>query len=113
MLGLPNLGDTECAKQSWQQIDVARNVCPIFPDNDGTNGEDESIGNWSECVRQCLQERHKNRMPKPKSCSPDNNIGSEDNADDHAMCFIGCGFNSENPYNPIGKDLPNRNPSLD
>ncbi len=92
---------------------VASNVCPIFPDNNDPTGENEAIGNWSECVRQCLQEVHKDRMQSPQSCSVENNIDPDDNLSDHVNCFSGCSINPENPYNPFfGSDLPDADPSL-
>ena len=96
-----NIGRYEC--------EVARRMCPIIPDDSersrGKNSSD-TTGNWSECVRQFLQEKHMGRMPKPLSCSPDNTISNPDNANDHTICFAGCRRYPENPYDPTGPDLP-------
>jgi hypothetical protein len=82
-------------------------MCPAFP-----TGK-QVLGNWADCVRQCLQERHKARMPDKDSCSDRNNIDDVgSNAYDHAACFAGCTANTENPYNPFGPDLPDNDVSL-
>ena len=88
------------------ECQIAKNVCPIFPDKGGP------VGNWSACVRQCLQENHKATMPHPNQCSPDNNISPTDNATQHKECFRRCGENSQNPYDPSGPDLPDDSPRL-
>jgi RHS repeat-associated protein len=85
---------------------IAPSVCPAFP-----NGN-KGAGNWAACVRQCLQEKHKDRMPNPNQCSPANNIPPGANASHHAACWRGCLLNPENPYDPNGPDLPDGSPSL-
>ena len=58
-------------------------------------------GKWGSCVRQCLQERSKQRRP---TCP--------ENISDHYDCFTGCAMNSENPYSANGPDLPDDNINL-
>ncbi len=100
------------ANEGGYECNVASSVCPIFPDNDGVSENYPNTANWSECVRQCLQERHRDRMPNPQQCSADNNISPGDNLDDHGDCFSGCRTNPNNPYDPSGPYLPNGSPSL-
>ncbi|PWG74590.1 hypothetical protein DF186_17125, partial [Enterococcus hirae] len=51
--------DQACrANQGTYECRVAPALCPKFPDNDDPTGNSDPIGNWSECVRQCLQEKH-------------------------------------------------------
>jgi RHS repeat-associated protein len=85
---------------------LAQTFCPAFP-----TGK-QILGNWADCVRQCLQERHKARMPFKDACSDKNNIEDFSNAYDHAACFAGCTANTENPYNPLGIDLPDNDVNL-
>src|SRR5690606_10142457 len=93
-----NGGRYECA--------VAPFLCPKFP-----SGETGKV-NVSSCMRQCLQEGHRDRMPNQNQCSPNNNIGPGDNAVDHGSCAARCMMNPENPYNPSGPNLPDGNPQL-
>lgn len=85
---------------------VAQNLCPKFP-----NG-DKGVGNWSECARQCLQEKHKDQLKSTNQCSTDNNISIGNNVNDHAACWTGCAENPENPYHSKGPDLPDNSPRL-
>lgn len=100
------------ANQGSYECKAATRLCPAFPDNDDPKGNGDPIGNWSKCARQCLQERHNNRMPEPQSCSDDNNIEADDNKSDHLDCWKGCLANPENPYDSNGPDLPDGHPSL-
>jgi RHS repeat-associated protein len=77
---------------------AAQFFCPQFPSGD------EGVGNWSSCVRQCLQELHKYR-----NCE----INPSDNARDHAYCFTSCADNPENPWDPSGPNLPDQDISYD
>lgn len=88
------------------ECETAPKACSGF-----TSGS-KGLGNWFDCVRQCLQEKHQGRMPNPEQCSPDNNIPFGANKDAHLDCWDGCRRNPENPYNPTGPDLPDRDPLL-
>jgi len=99
-----NGGDYECS--------VAPELCRRFPDDNSTESYSDPIGNWSECVRQCLQERHEAQMEDPAACNEDNQIDLGDNTTDHAKCFVGCAQNPENPYDSDGPPLPDATPSL-
>ncbi len=105
-------GQACSANQGTYECKVAPELCPRFPNNDDPTGNSDKIGNWSECVRQCLQERNRNRMPYPQQCSPANNISPGDNKDDHLDCWSGCYKNPENPYNRSGPNLPDGFPRL-
>jgi RHS repeat-associated protein len=91
---------------------LAPELCPRFPGDDDPEDTSWSPGNVSNCIRQCLQERHKARMEDPLTCDPNNNIGDTGNIADHTLCIAGCSANPENPYNPFGQDLPDNTPSL-
>ena len=91
---------------------VAPELCPRFPVDDDPGGDSDPIGNWSDCMRQCLQDKHKDRMKSPDMCGADNNISPSENAADHASCAAGCLSNPENPFDPTGPDLPDNDPSL-
>ncbi len=105
--------DQACgANEGLYECNFAPSLCRAFPDNDDPTGDSDKIGNWSECVRQCLQEKHKNRMPLPNQCSEENNIKPQDNFDDHRSCWKGCLLNPENPYNPSGPNLSDGSPRL-
>jgi RHS repeat-associated protein len=105
--------DQACAaNQGAYECSVAPTLCPQFPNNDDPTGNSDKTGNWSECVRQCLQEKHNARMPNPGQCSNDNNISPGDNKDDHLSCWSGCYKNPENPYNSNGPNLPDGSPRL-
>jgi RHS repeat-associated protein len=56
------------------------------------------IHNTLDCIRQCLQEKHKERLTQEGRC--------RDIVDDHELCIGGCIRNSENPYDANGQDLP-------
>ncbi len=88
------------------ECETAPKACSGF-----TSGS-KGLGNWFDCVRQCLQEKHQGRMPNPEQCSPDNNIPFGANKDAHLDCWDGCRRSPENPYNPTGPDLPDRDPLL-
>ena len=75
---------------------IVQTACNFFPKNDDT----------SNCIRQCLQEKHKNRKP-PNQCSEKGQTGWGDFATEHYECFKGCIQNSQNPYDPNGPNLPN------
>jgi len=84
---------------------VAPIICPLFP-NKEPDRDGGPIDQWSACMRQCLQEHHRDRMPDKDSCSDKNNIGVGDNAADHTSCAVACARNSGNPYDPNGPLLP-------
>jgi RHS repeat-associated protein len=85
-----------CAANGGGYECIAGGICNVFP-------KDNAV---SDCIRQCLQERHRDRQPEPNSCSEKNNIGVGANISDHASCIAGCLQNSENPYDPTGPNLP-------
>jgi hypothetical protein len=89
-----NGGRYECKAAPW--------LCNKFPKEDDT----------SNCMRQCLQEKHKKRMQNPNQCHPDNAIDVGDNAADHITCAVGCFRNPENPYQNDGPNLPDGSPVL-
>ena len=45
-----------------------------------------------DCMRDCLQKEHHDRMPDKDQCSEKNQIPPIDNAGDHLYCFMVCGF---------------------
>lgn len=103
------------ANRGSYECNVAPSLCPAFPnDDDAENGaeSDDPIGNTSNCMRQCLQDRAKARMPAPNTCDPANNISPGDNAEDHAQCAVDCIQNPENPDDPVGPPLPDGAPTL-
>jgi hypothetical protein len=105
--------DQTCsANGGTYECSVAPELCPAFPNDDTSQESPDPVGNVSACMRQCLQERHQARMEEPSTCSEDNQIPFDENAGDHAACAIGCGRNPENPYDPTGPPLPDRDPSL-
>ncbi len=103
-------GTTECAyyDQTCQanggryECDAAPWLCNTFPKNN----------QGSDCMRQCLQEKHKNGMSNPNQCSSENAVDVGNNAADHISCAAGCFQNPENPYNSDGPDLPDGSPGL-
>jgi hypothetical protein len=82
------------ANGGWYECKATR-ICSTFPST-----------NRFDCIRQCLQEKHRERMPNQNTCSVDNNISYTDNATDHAFCWSRCMVNPENPYDIFGPDLP-------
>lgn len=100
------------ANQGGYECQVGPVFCKLFPVDDDPEGGSNKIGNVTECMRQCLQEKHKARMPYPNACSLENTIGTPANIADHTTCLMGCMRNSENPYNPSGPNLPDADPNL-
>ncbi len=45
-----------------------------------------------DCMRECLQRDHYDRMPYKDQCSEKNQISPLDNIEDHIYCFMICGF---------------------
>jgi hypothetical protein len=85
----------------FYECKIAEKVCNLFPkDND-----------ISDCIRQCLQEKHKERQPKDQ-CSEEGQTGLSDFASEHQKCISGCFQNPENPYDPQGPDLPDSDINL-
>ena len=81
---------------------IVEHACNSFPKGNKT----------MDCIRQCLQERHRARQPKDV-CSEKGKTGWSDFFSEHASCFVGCALNPENPYIPLGgPDLPSDNPRL-
>jgi len=78
-------------KENKYFCDFAKEICEGFPDD-----------NFSQCVRQCLQEKAIGRICKNEK---NDNVT---NAVDHKDCWVGCGINPENPYDYDGPDLPDR-----
>ncbi|RZF20637.1 hypothetical protein DAY19_11670 [Halobacteriovorax vibrionivorans] len=99
--------DQACrANGGTYECKVAPFLCPKFP-----SGE-TGAGNVSSCMRQCLQEKHRDRMSNRYQCNPDNNISVTDNTGDHLSCAFSCIENSENPYDSDGMDLPDNDIDL-
>ncbi len=82
---------------------IVQKACNFFPKDPDDN--------TSNCIRQCLQEKHKKRQP-PNQCSTQGQTGWGDFFTEHAECFIGCFRNSQNPYDPKGPNLPSEDVSL-
>ncbi len=78
---------------------LAPAACNTFPEGETT--DKSHLTNWSNCMRQCLQERAVDRQ----FCTAQENT-SKAIFDDHISCGAGCVLNPENPYNPDGPDLP-------
>jgi RHS repeat-associated protein len=76
---------------------IAEKACNFFPKNNET----------SNCIRQCLQEKHKKRQPEGQ-CSEEGQTGWGDFSFEHYDCFKDCLQNPENPYDPKGPDLPDQ-----
>lgn len=74
---------------------IAQRACNLFPKNNET----------SDCIRQCLQEKHRERQPKNR-CSEKGQTRFSDFTLEHYQCIVGCSRNPENPYNPQGPNLP-------
>ena len=79
----------------FYECHMAQSACNIFPSPNDT----------LDCIRQCLQEKHKARQPEGE-CSDKGQTGSGDFASEHQDCFSGCFQNPENPYDPQGPYLP-------
>ncbi|HDH04695.1 MAG TPA: hypothetical protein ENH01_03135 [Nitrospirae bacterium] len=73
---------------------IATVACKSFPSQ-----------NTLDCIRQCLQEKHKDRQPEGQ-CSEEGQTDFSDFTSEHQDCFSGCYQNPENPYDPQGPDLP-------
>ncbi len=105
LLGL--YGTTDCSyyQQACQtnggfyECYIAESACNFFPKDQET----------SDCIRQCLQEKHKKRQPQQQGqCTPEGQTGVVENVQEHMDCIGGCFSNPENPYNPKGPNLPSR-----
>jgi RHS repeat-associated protein len=80
--------------------EIAPLICNLVPDEPSTGGN---------CIRECLQDRRKGAIPVPKnSCGP--NPPTDNLLNDHIFCFVHCGEDIDNPYDPGGPNLPD-NPS--
>jgi RHS repeat-associated protein len=82
------------------ECSIAPNACNFFPKTPFFN-----------CVRQCLQEKHKERQPK-NQCSQQGQTSFSNFVTEHYECIGGCYQNPENPYSPSGPDLPNEDIAL-
>jgi len=104
--GLYGSGSCSYYKQACEinggtyECKIASAACRSFPSQ-----------NTLDCIRQCLQEKHKARQPEGQ-CSEEGQTGPGDFASEHQDCFSGCFQNPENPYDPQGPDLPDGNVSL-
>jgi hypothetical protein len=99
-----------CATNGGVYECTALYVCLVFPQQ-RDNLYPDGVGNWSNCMRQCLQEHHLGRQPDPRACDAANNISPESNVSDHFDCATACMVNPENPYDP-NSSLPDQNISL-
>lgn len=76
---------------------LAQLACHFFP-------MDPDSG--SDCIRECLQEQIVDHLPQSsKKCGPPS--PPDDPLEDHIFCFLHCGEDPQNPYNPGGGSLPN------
>jgi RHS repeat-associated protein len=76
--------------------EIAPLICNLVPDEPGTGGN---------CIRECLQDLRKGAVPVPKkSCGP--NAPPDNLVNDHVFCFLRCGGDMDNPYDPGGPSLP-------
>ena len=101
--------DDSCAANGGTyECRVAPGACNRFPHDAHPGGDSDPVGNRSDCVRQCLQEKHQDRKPNPEACDPNNQIPLIPNVDDHINCVLGCLSDPENPYNPGGPPLPSQ-----
>jgi RHS repeat-associated protein len=79
----------------FYECQIVERACNFFPKSNET----------SDCIRQCLQERHKVRQPEGV-CSEEGQTGWSEFASEHEACIAGCFRNPENPYDANGPDLP-------
>jgi RHS repeat-associated protein len=101
--------DQACAANNyWYDYEclAAPSFCKLAPTGD------ELLGNWGDCVRQCLQEKHRDRLSHEDQCSEENRSNLDDIYEDHEECWKGCYLNPENPYDPLGTDLPDNDVTL-
>jgi len=76
---------------------IAPAACDFFPKPDDPDPNDpyDNEG-WNRCVRQCLQDRDRDRKPDPGNCPSNGGAGPRpslgDIAEDHVVCMHECFF---------------------
>jgi RHS repeat-associated protein len=83
------------------ECQIVGKACNFFSKNDDT----------SNCIRQCLQEKHKNRQPEGQ-CSEKGQTGWSDVFSEHTYCIVRCFMNSQNPDDLAGPSSPDKDISL-
>ncbi|CCQ90849.1 conserved hypothetical protein [Nitrospina gracilis 3/211] len=84
----------------------AKIACNLAPKGNNLIPKGETLTNWAQCARQCLQEQHLKRLTLNACSLKENNYSQQAFYDDHQLCFNGCRLNPENPYDKDGPDLP-------
>jgi hypothetical protein len=82
----------------FYECNIAEKACNFFPKNDDA----------SNCIRQCLQDKHKDRQPK-NQCSDKGQTDFTNFFTDHKDCILGCMKNHNNPFDSKGPNLPDSN----